>query len=808
MKDHITLLLAIIIGISAYAQPPKAKTIKGTVIDSLKNGPVSFVTVTLLNAANDQQIRSSLTKDDGSFEISANAGSAYKLAFTFIGFRNKVISVPADKTDMGKVLLAGSGKQLNEVSITAAKPIVKQEVDRISYDVQTDPESKVLTVLDMLRKVPMVTVDATDNIKLKGTGDFKILINGKESALIAKNPSDVFKAMPASNIERIEVITTPPAKYDAEGLAGIINIITKKNADQGYNGSINSRYASVYGPSINLNATVKQGKFGLSGYVGYSDQNKQITSFGNSNSIIKPAVTTQTQLGENWRNGDNLYGSAELSFEMDTLNLITGSYQHYNGNNNRGTDQYSAEQNGANAVTRSFFLNTDGSSTYKGTDMGVNYQLGFKNKKDQLLTTSYKYSIFDNTQNTAAAYRQYASADPLIKQPSNYQQFNRSGSREHTVQLDYVHPLKVITIESGAKAILRNSYSYIDNYLQNSGGNYVVDPSQTNNFNYRQDVYGIYNSYQVKLKKWVGKGGLRMEFTNINADFNTSGGQANSSYHNLIPSASVQRILNATNNLTLGFTERIQRPGIWQLNPFVDKTNPQFINTGNPNLQPVTNHTIELNYSNFSKGSVTIGVNYAFANNTVQNVFSVSPDTVTTSTYQNVGKNKRLGLDINTNYPITKTINININAELLNAWISGTYNGQFYDAKGLQGHIFTYTSYKSDKGFNIGLNVGYDSRYVMLQGRDNDYFFYSLSGQKDILKKKATISIYFNNPFERYRRLDYYSNSDTFSQLNYNNVYARQINVSFNYKFGKLNSQIKKNQRGISNDDVSGGGRN
>ena len=173
--------------------------------------------------------------------------------------------------------MSPSAKQLKGITITGLRPVIKREIDGISYDVTADPESVALNVLDMMRKVPLLSVDASDNIKLKGSGNYKILINGKESALVAKNPSDVLKAMPATNIERIEVITTPPAKYDAEGLAGIINIITKKNIDQGYNIGINGRYNTVWGPGINLNGTLKQGKFGLSAFAGYNVHRKQTT---------------------------------------------------------------------------------------------------------------------------------------------------------------------------------------------------------------------------------------------------------------------------------------------------------------------------------------------------------------------------------------------------------------------------------------------------------------------------------------------------------------------------------------------------
>ncbi|OCX54884.1 hypothetical protein BEL04_10355 [Mucilaginibacter sp. PPCGB 2223] len=804
MKKTLLLMLAVIAGLHVMAQSPQTKNVTGTVIDSVKNQPLGFVTVTLVDAATNAQLKSTLTNDNGSFEIKGTGDKTYKIILAFIGYKNKTVTV-GDKTDLGKILLSMAGKQLNEVSINEAKPIIKQEVDRIGYDVQADPENKAMTVLDMLRKVPMISVDASDNIKLKGSGDYKILINGKESSLIAKNPSDVFKAMPASNIQKIEVITTPPAKYDAEGLAGIINIITKKNADNGYNGNISVRYNNVWGPGTNLNFTVKEGKIGFGGYVGYNRQNKNATTQGNTNDVLVPTLN-QTQALTNTRDGDNVYGSGELSYEIDTLNLLTASFSHYNGTNNNSNDLFSTEYNGSNALIQSYHLGSNNASVYSGYDFGLNYQLGFKHNKDQLLTLSYKYSPSSNSQDNDAIYSQVFSPGISL---NNFKQHDKSGSKDQTFQLDYVQPFKVWSIEAGAKAILRNSYSDFENLQQSTANSeYVIDPKQTNNLDYRQDVYGVYNSYQAKLTNWVFKGGLRIEHTVIDANFVSSAGTTlDRSYNNLVPSVSMQRTLTKTSSLTLGFTQRINRPGIWQLNPYIDKSNPKYVNVGNPDLQPVNNHSIELSYSNFAHGNITIATNYAFANNTIQNVTNFNPaDSVTTSTYQNVGTNKRLGFDLNGNYPITKKLNININAELVHVWLSGVYNGQFYDNRGNQGHVFTYTSYKFGDTFNMGMNIGYDSRYVLLQGVDNDWFGYSVSATKDILKKKATISIYVNNPFEKYKRLDFFSSGPNFVQSNYNNILSRAIAISFQYKFGKLDSQLKKNQRGINNDDVSSGG--
>ncbi|RYE16721.1 MAG: TonB-dependent receptor, partial [Sphingobacteriaceae bacterium] len=297
------LFLLFLIGSSFYSQAQTKTEIKGQIIDSVKQTPLGYVTIVLKDKVG-KAIKSTLTKDDGSFQLLNLSPAAYQLNIAYVGFATKIIPVKEASgiIDLGKVKLSASSNQLKEVSVVSARPILKREVDRIAYDVQADPESTVLTALDMLRKVPMLSVDAQDNIKLKGSGNYKILINNKESSLVAKNPSDVFKAMPASNIEKIEVITTPPAKYDAEGLAGIINITTKKNADQGYNGSINVRENVIYGPGINVNATLKKGKFGASGYAGIGDQTARTNPYDNLQTFTKDN-STLTQNGTNTNGG-------------------------------------------------------------------------------------------------------------------------------------------------------------------------------------------------------------------------------------------------------------------------------------------------------------------------------------------------------------------------------------------------------------------------------------------------------------------------------------------------------------------------
>ena len=808
MRYHLLLIMCFLFCRVSFTQTGNLVLVKGIVLDSVKKEPLPYVTITVQRSGKDSALKSVLTKENGTFELNVSKDTAFLLFIAAVGYEEKQISITPDATgtDAGTILLRASEKQLGDVVVRAAatRPLIKKEADRIGYDVQADPESKLNTVLDMLRKVPMVSVDGNDNIKLKGSGNYKILINGKPSSIVTNNPSDVFRSMPATNIIKIEVITTPPAKYDAEGLAGIINIITKKKVDDGYNGSINTRYNWAWGPGINLNATYKQGKFGINGYLGYNHRPNRTTAAGFANEIYRPIQSSIQQDGEQSRKGNNTYGNAEASFEVDTLNLLTGSIEFNRGSNANTANQFLRQTSGNNILQQQYQQINGGNANYNGTDLALNYEKSFHRDKEQLLTTSYKYSQSGNDRNNQSNF--YSRLN--YNQP-DFRQYNQSGTKEQTAQIDYVHPLKALNIEAGAKAIFRKNYShFITDYYSDAAKTYVNDPTQTNDFDYQQNVYSLYNSYNLKLKKTVLKGGLRLEHTTVDAHFISTSSAIQQNYTNLVPSIALQRTLSEDNSITFGYSQRIERPGIWQLNPFVDRSNPKYLNIGNPNLQPVVNRSFEIGFSSSKKGSINSTVSYSFANNTVEEVTSVGADTVTISTSQNVGSNRSLSFDLDLNYPITKKLSIDINAELMYVWLKGTYISQFYYNKGYQGHAFTNTSYKFSKGYRLNLNAGFDSRYVLLQGRDNYYPFFSVSGSKTLLKEKATVSVSINNPQRRFLRLDFYTRTPDFYQTNYNDNFYRNFTISFNYKFGKLSSDIKKNKRGISNDDSSGGAKN
>jgi len=791
--------------VMAQSTTPKL-TVKGIVIDSVSKQPLSYVTVAIEDAKTKLPVKSNLTKDDGSFELKSATRGSYELVLAFVGYANKIVPLSDSGAliNLGKISLRASTNQLKEVSVSAVKPLMTQEVDRISYNVAADPEGKSITALDMMRKVPLLTVDASDNIQLKGSGNYKILVNGKESALLAKNPSDVLRSMPATNILKIEVITTPPAKYDAEGLAGIINIITVKNADQGYNIGFNARYNSVWGPGLNLNTTIKEGKFGFSGYAGEGQQNKASNPYSNTQTFFANQ-SVLSQAGTSVYSGNYKYFSGEFSYEIDTLNLITASIDYNIGKNNQGGD-YFANTSINDIISQKYLQNSTNNSQYTGIDLGINYQLGFKKSKDQLLTLSYQYNYSPNTQYNANNF-----SDTINYKQPNFTQYNSAGSREHTLQLDYAQPFNKLSLEAGGKAIFRNSFSNFQaDTLDSKSGQFLPNLPQTNDFTYEQNVYGLYNSYQLKLTNWSAKAGLRLEETTINADFSSIGVPLNTSYNNLIPSVSIQRTFK-TNSLNFGFTERIQRPDIYELNPFVDNSNPQFVSTGNPNLKPELNHVFELNYSHFSAGSINAGLSYSFSNNSIQNVTSLKTetidsklDTVTYSTYENLGSNRTLGFNLNTNYSIGKKITISINGLINKVWLQGYYNGSSYKNTGYTGNMFGSFGYKFATGYRFGLNAGYFSGNVNLQGKSSYYIFNSYVLSKEFLNKNASISLVANNPYSRYwAGKSTTTTPDFYQQTDYSQTY-RTFAIRLSYKFGRLNSDIKKNQHGIENDDTKG----
>lgn len=778
--------------------------IYGKTADSVTKKPLDKITINLITSSG-FNLKTTLTKTDGSFEFNSLSSLKYSVEITAVGYHAKTIAVETkgnnrNSVDLGVIYVSTRINTLDAVVVTAKTPLIKQEIDKITYDLQADPESKGNSVLEMMRKVPFLSVDGDDNVLLKGSSSYKILINGKPSGMIERNPKDILRSMPASTIKSIEVITNPSSKYDAEGLAGIINIITNKKVDNGYNGTVNVNYRfPVGGPGAGGSFAFKHNKFGMSALGGAGIYNSPKVGSVTNRMTKGINATNLDQNSTRESEGRNAYFGSELSFEPDSLNLISAQF-NINGSRSNAFSNQSTFLQAGNQTLQKYDLININKANGNGIDVGLNYQLGFKSSKERLLTFSYRYLGYNNYQ-----FNGIDVSNPVNYVNPDYNQANQGKSSEQTFQVDYVHPLKKWNIEGGVKGILRTNKSYFQySSFDSANGKFELDPTRTDNYNNDQNVFSAYNTYQYNLNKWVFKAGLRIEQTVISGDFISGGWQLKQNYVSVIPSATISRNFTDMSSLNLSYTRRIQRPGIYQLNPFIDRSNPNFETTGNPNLKPAFTDVLQLGYNKSKKATVNISVGYMHFNNLIGPVSVYDPATnITRTMFTNDGKARIFKTNSYFNYPITKSWNVRLNSDVRYVVSHVMVKGMLVKNEALMAYANVTTGYKFEKGWRINADLTVNSGGVSsVQGRSNGFTSTSFSVQKDV-QDKLTFSASFSNPFARFRRSIEETLGSDFTQIVENRIYFRSFNISLNYRFGKLKDAVKKNKRGINNDDVS-----
>lgn len=776
-------------------------TLKGTVIDSVSQKPISFATVKLLDSAG-LIIKVGLSNQEGKISISCPAQPKFLLFITATGYQSKSILVKNDESDgdmdIETILLVPKIQELREVVVTAKAPIIKQEVDRIIYNIQADPESKTKNILEIMRKMPYLSMDAEENILLKGNRNYKIFINGKSSGLMESNPKDVLRSIPASTIHRIEIITTPSSKYDAEGVSGIINIVTIKKIGTGYNGSVNLYHRLPMANSgAGVSFTTKKGKWGFSGYSGVNYHKLLPTDYSNYQVADNFILLQNGQKISIARSG---YIGVNISYEIDSLNLLTAQGST-NISTNSGNDFQATILTNTGATDQQYKTDNKNHTKANGIDAGINWQIGSKTNKSRLVTFSYQYLSYSTKQDNILEL-----SDKVNFSSPNFKQYNKGTNSEHTFQMDLMQSFKSFYFEAGVKGIFRNNNSDFEYLKYNSLSNiFETDSIGTNQFLSTQNILGAYNNYRFSIKSWSFQTGFRIEQTFIKADFITNSTAVKQNYFNVIPSISINKELKNKGNLNLGFSQRIKRPGINRLNPFIDRSNPNFESTGNPKLQPVVNNDLMLGYSISKKVSYNIGIGYSFSSNIDLKVSMFNPvSKITTAVFENTGKASRLGIDYNLNYPVTKNLNVGLNGNLAYFWIKG-----FADNKPVENNMLTCYfvlsagyHFKNDWQINSDLNV-LSQNPSGLQNKSNGLVSSSFSISKNLLNNKLSFSAYVNNPFTKFRNNNSTSFGYNFEQTNSVKEYFRAFGFSINYKFGKLSEDLKKSRREIRNDDIS-----
>ena len=449
--------------------------ISGTVVDSLSDEALPYTTVAVAKSQTPNQfIKAVASGDDGTFEMQLNEPGDYVMSIQLVGSTTVVkpftLTESEKKMDFGKVYVQES-RAIDEAIIIAQKPLVKVEIDKIVYSMENDPESKVNSTLEMLRKVPLVTVDGEENVQLKGSSNFKIYLNGRPSNMLSgRNVSQVLKSMPANSVKSIEVITDPGARYDAEGIGGIINIVTSRNAFQGYQGSVsvNAGTHGDYGAGAYL--TAKVGKLGLTGNFNYiKNKSPWSDSESMSSNLINNLYHQETSIGRNKNSTIYVFGHLEASYEFDTLNLLSIGVDLMNGNSKSITERAIEMRDINNIFVYGYDRNGEGKYNYGYTGVNVDYQRATR-KKGELFTLSYRFN------NSPDGSESYSYASNVLGAPPSHIRLNQwadneAKTREHTGQLDYINPLnKNHSVEGGVKYILRENISNVMQHEMDSLG--------------------------------------------------------------------------------------------------------------------------------------------------------------------------------------------------------------------------------------------------------------------------------------------------------------------------------------------------
>ncbi|WP_321426594.1 TonB-dependent receptor domain-containing protein [uncultured Bacteroides sp.] len=820
MKTIYLFLLLLFSVLSCFAQgnPRKteslsAYTVKGTVVDSISNQSVQYATLSIALARLPQNpIKVVVSDNNGNFTASFNASpGSYSVSVQFVGMKPAVkrftLTDNQKVVSLGKIYMAETSALLKEVVVVAQKPLVKVDIDKLTYSIENDPESKTSNTLDMLRKVPMITVDNEDNIQLKGSSDFKIYLNGKPSNIISNNPSDVLKSMPANSIKSVEVITDPGAKYDAEGVGGIINIITAKSGFDGYTATIRGNASALGRSGGGAYVSLKKGKFGITGNFNYNYLNSPYNdSYLERTNNMSSTEKYMTQNGRSKNKGPFQFGTIEASYEIDSLNLISLSVDRFNGKMTNLSDY----QVDVKAADRTPFYSYDRNSwstrTFGSTDMSVDYQRS-THLKDELLTISYKFENNPNDTKSNTLLENLSGAVPLILARTQYN-VNKASTNEHTAQVDYTRPIsKGQKLEVGVKYILRKNNSETDRWQNDT---IVIDPSS--DFKHTQNIYSAYLSYDIKVNKFQYKLGLRGERTSQNVKYRISPDMNFSTrYSNIVPSVTVSYMLSQIEQIRFGYTMRIRRPGIRNLNPYVNNTDPQNISYGNPKLNPEKSNNLNLNYSKFlPKLNFNVSLSYSFVNNGIESYTFIDPEkpNVSRTTYDNIGHSQRTNFSLYGNWKATTNLNIILNGSVnyVNMKSDATQSTGALSTNGFFYNGYTAIQYTLPNDYRLNLNGNYFAPRINLQGKSSAFYYTSVSISKDFMQKKLSVSLSCIDPFWKTKKYTSTTDDKAFSMKNINYINARDFRISVSYRFGTMKtSATKKAKKGITNDDIKNG---
>ena len=786
MKHILSVCLFIALStFSIFAQT----TITGRVLDAeTREGEIAAIAHILKDGTS---LTYTITDSTGHFLLRTPVRGELTLKIENMGRKSIECPFTADgnTVDLGDLLIENDAETLKESSVSALRTLVKIGADRLSYDVEHDIDAKSMTALDLLRKVPMVTVDAQDNITVNGSSSFKVYVDGRPNQMLSNNPSQMFKVMPASNIKSIEVITNPGAKYDAEGTGGVLDIKTMSGStssvvqDGVYGtvmGGMDTRGRMDGGISINL----QKGKwtFGAN-FNGMRERYDGIESYF-KNSYESTSTVIESLNSNTAANGGGIMSNFSVGFEPDTLNLfnLTVGVNRF-GNHSTGVDGRTTHTV-AGVPTLSYSQSTDNLMSMSFINASFDYQHSFSRDRQKTLTLSYQYSghpqHIDETYNLkyddGREDERISVADDI--------------TAEHTVQADFTTPLgKNQTLSTGLKYIFRHN-SADDAY---NGVPSIYD--------YYNHIGAAYTEYSATFNTLVLTAGLRYEHTFQKVDYDLADKNFDINYGNLVPNASLQWNLSQTGNLSLAYNMRIRRPGINSLNPYVNQADPHSRVYGNPDIRAEKNHRISLAYNYASpKWIVSVKLGERIGNGGISE-YSFYDGSILNTTYGNIINHSVTGLNLFANWNINDKTRIFVNGDL----DYNIYKSKELDQRndGWDTGIFAGMQTSIFWDMRLSVNTFLHGGDVTFQGHSAPFRFGMMSLTKTFFNDKLSVGIEGMTPlFSRTLAIKEYTEGKDFKTETIMKIPIQSVGFHISYTFGEMHGGSKRVKRSIQNDDV------
>ena len=820
-----------------YSFAQKSIKIEGTVIEEDTNIPLEYATV-VIKTGNDI-VTGSITDTKGKFKIEVPEGT-YVISVEYISYKTKTFPAQTltNNTNLGTISLALDVDTLDEVMVVAERTTVEIKLDKKVYNIGKDLTTAGGTVSDALNNVPSVTVDVEGAISLRGNENVRILINGKPSAMAGFGDSNILSQLPAEAIERVEVITSPSARYDAEGTAGILNIILRQKETLGFNGSFTLTGGNPDNLGLSTALNYRREKYNLFSNFGWRYSDAPRTTFTDVDYFDTLDEDGELDIPEFRRiredqNVDRLSRNynANLGMEyfLNESSSITGSF-FYNFGNDSDVSLNNSERFNNNVIVEETLRRERETEKDNSFQIALNYVKKFGEDSDHKLTADFQY---EKKKEDGLTYlnEDYLFTDQAIPEPFQIEQeFTNEDKNEYLLQADYVLPLgKDSRFEAGYRGSFENSVTdYQLDQEDTDTGILEVNEAISNIFDYTENVNALYTQYGSKLGKFSFLFGLRLENTQLKGEIDSRLTEQelneefgfpidtdfDRNYLGLFPTVNFIYNLNSADtgneeSITLGYNRRINRPRGWYINPFPSRSSRTNIFQGNPNLAPAYSSTFDLGYlKRWDKFTLTSSIYYQHETDSFERVQENTGQQTTDgidiirTIPINLATNKRTGAELGVMYSPEKWLRLNSSFNFYQFETEGEFNDVDYGAKNTSWFARFSSKVTLPLAIDWQTSAFYRGARQEAQSDTEGIFSLDLAFSKEILNKKATISVNVRDLLNS-RKYKSVTTTDFYSRYSEFQWRQRQVNVSFIYRFNQmLNNKDRSGQRGNGGDDM------